>query len=430
MGEIERVEIIPFKRLDDVKILLKKGADGSDGAGIASIVKTGTSGLVDTYRITLTNGDIYTYNVTNGNGITSIAKTGTVGLVDTYTITFDNGNTETFTVTNGADAAGSTNLAYVEGSAVASKNYVVGDYLILEDVLYKVTAAISSGAALVVNTNITAAVVCDQLKTHEDNIPWIGTCSTASGTAAKVATLSEAPGTFNLINGTKVRILFTNENEAANPTLNVNGTGAYPITTRGNSGNKIKHSWGSSTAVEFIFDNSCWIMSPQAIDIEYLRKFISYEEGSTASQAYKVGEYILSGNNLYEVIQDISAGDSFVVNINVDVAYITDALSALIYNRELSLSAVSSDWSASANAQGYYTNTIDIGDKAFVGQTPDVILSPGATTAETAAFRSICNPNGYAEISGTNCILYAKKKPTTTFSIILRGYYVDLPQPD
>lgn len=38
-----------------------------------------------------------------GNGIASIAKTATVGLVDTYTITFTDGTTTTFTVTNGED---------------------------------------------------------------------------------------------------------------------------------------------------------------------------------------------------------------------------------------------------------------------------------------------------------------------------------------
>ena len=39
-----------------------------------------------------------------GNGIASITKTGTSGLVDTYTITYTNGNTTTFTVTNGEDS--------------------------------------------------------------------------------------------------------------------------------------------------------------------------------------------------------------------------------------------------------------------------------------------------------------------------------------
>lgn len=88
----------------------EQGIQGETGNGIASVELTSTSGLVDTYTITFTDGNTTTFNVTNGqdgidgqdgNGIASIQKTSTSGLVDTYTITFDNGNTETFTVTNG-----------------------------------------------------------------------------------------------------------------------------------------------------------------------------------------------------------------------------------------------------------------------------------------------------------------------------------------
>ena len=43
-----------------------KGATGAQGVGISSIAKTGTSGLVDTYKITLTNGQTSTFTVTNG----------------------------------------------------------------------------------------------------------------------------------------------------------------------------------------------------------------------------------------------------------------------------------------------------------------------------------------------------------------------------
>ena len=134
--------------------VLAEGLKGETGNGISSIAKTKTEGLVDTYTITFTNGDISTFTVTNGatgaqgeqgiqgiqgekgddghtpvitiqngqwyidgvdsgksaegvkgdtgNGISSIAKTNTEGLVDTYTITFTNGETTTFTVTNGA----------------------------------------------------------------------------------------------------------------------------------------------------------------------------------------------------------------------------------------------------------------------------------------------------------------------------------------
>ncbi len=85
-------------KIEQVKVCLVKGADGS---GIASIEKTGTVGLVDTYTITMDDGSKSTFTVTNGSSIASIEKTATVGLVDTYTVTLTNGNTSTFEVTNG-----------------------------------------------------------------------------------------------------------------------------------------------------------------------------------------------------------------------------------------------------------------------------------------------------------------------------------------
>ena len=86
---------------------IPQGVKGDTGNGIQSIRKTGTSGLVDTYTITFTDGQTTTFTVTNGakgdtgNGIASIEKTSTVGLVDTYTITYTDGTTSTFAVTNG-----------------------------------------------------------------------------------------------------------------------------------------------------------------------------------------------------------------------------------------------------------------------------------------------------------------------------------------
>ena len=99
----------------------EKGDTGATGNGIVGISKTSTSGLVDTYTITFTNGSTTTFQVTNGAdgtdgtngtngtdgtdgvGISSVTKTGTSGLVDTYTMTFTDGTTTTFTVTNGQD---------------------------------------------------------------------------------------------------------------------------------------------------------------------------------------------------------------------------------------------------------------------------------------------------------------------------------------
>ena len=44
----------------------KDGANGKDGVGISKIEKTGTEGNVDTYAISLTNGTVYNFTVTNG----------------------------------------------------------------------------------------------------------------------------------------------------------------------------------------------------------------------------------------------------------------------------------------------------------------------------------------------------------------------------
>ena len=147
------------------------GLKGDTGNGIASIVKTSTEGLIDTYTITYTDGSTTTFVVTNGengiqgiqgesgedghspvitigengnwfidgvdttqkaqglkgdtgNGISSIVKTSTDGLVDTYTITFTNGSTSTFTVTNGTNY--SENIQGLDFFLLDDGTYAVG----------------------------------------------------------------------------------------------------------------------------------------------------------------------------------------------------------------------------------------------------------------------------------------------------------------
>ena len=85
-----------------------KGDKGTDGRAITSVTKTGTSGLVDTYKIQFSDNTSTTFTVTNGSSIKSIAKTGTSGLVDTYKVTLTDNTTSTFTVTNGNGIASIT----------------------------------------------------------------------------------------------------------------------------------------------------------------------------------------------------------------------------------------------------------------------------------------------------------------------------------
>lgn len=101
----------------------------------------------------------------NGRGITSIKKTGTTGSVDTYTITYTDNTTSTFTINNSDSISLQRQIvpsAAVESSAIASQAYAAGDYVVVNGILRKVTAAIAKGNSIS-DSNSAATTVADEL---------------------------------------------------------------------------------------------------------------------------------------------------------------------------------------------------------------------------------------------------------------------------
>lgn len=121
----------------------QQGVKGKDGQSIKEIKKTSTSGLTDTYEISLTDGTKKSFTVTNGKGIKSIAKTSTSGLVDTYTITYTDGTTSTFTVTNGSGGGSGNGITSISKTSTSG---LVDTYTIMMTDGTKSTFTVTNGA--------------------------------------------------------------------------------------------------------------------------------------------------------------------------------------------------------------------------------------------------------------------------------------------
>ena len=139
------------------------GAPGEDGFSPEITVQDITGG----HRITITDATgTKTVDVMDGedgqpgqpgqpgatgNGIASITKTGTVGLVDTYTITYTNGTTTTFTVTNGSDATVTVDDALSTTSENPVQNKVINSALsdLTDDLNHKVDDVQIDGTSIV-----------------------------------------------------------------------------------------------------------------------------------------------------------------------------------------------------------------------------------------------------------------------------------------
>lgn len=90
------------------------------------------------------------------------------------------------------------------------------------------------------------------------SITHYGTCSTTAVTVNKTVSLSG----FNLVTGSRIAVKFSYSNTAANPTLNVNSTGARAICYRGSNAvsDSSYYRWQAGDIVEFIYDGTNWVI--------------------------------------------------------------------------------------------------------------------------------------------------------------------------
>ena len=87
-----------------------------------------------------------------------------------------------------------------------------------------------------------------------------GTCDTAANTVEKAVV---CPDFDELATGVTMHIKFTNTNTIAEPTLNVNSTGARAIVRYGTTkvGTTVKTSWPAGAVISFTYDGMSWCMN-------------------------------------------------------------------------------------------------------------------------------------------------------------------------
>lgn len=108
----------------------------------------------------------------DGRGISKIEKTATTGAVDTYTISYTDGTESTYEVKNSDNVAIQRQIvpsAAVESSTTASQAYAAGDYVVVGGVLRKVKSSITKGSTIG-DSNSTATTVTGEIKTVQDSV--------------------------------------------------------------------------------------------------------------------------------------------------------------------------------------------------------------------------------------------------------------------
>lgn len=156
-----------------------------------------------------------------------------------------------------------------------------------------------------------------------------GLCTTPGGTAAKVVSLSAFDA---LMTGVTIAVKFSQANTAANPTLNVNGTGDIPIYVYGSTkpGTTAATSWASNSIVTFTYDGTNWCMN----DVSSNNSIISMLESEVTTEAtaravaitqvysriaptydstatYRKNDLVIYGEQLYRCNNDITVAEAW-----------------------------------------------------------------------------------------------------------------------
>ena len=238
-------------------------------------------------------------------------------------------------------------------------------------------------------------------------------CDTAADVAAKTVTVDG----FELTPGAMLIIKFTNANSIAEPTLDVNGTGAKPMYRYGTttlSTGTTTTGWVAGAVQWFTYDGTGWVRDYWN-NTTYTNASLgcgygtcSTEAGTTAKTA-SLSSYSLTANGIVAIKFTNDVPASATLNIN------SKGAKSIYYNGAAIKAGVikAGDVATFVYNSHYYLLSIDRWQKDIDSLNADITAIQAHTEKDHAPSDAEKNVQSDWSITDTNSDAYIKNKPTT-----------------
>lgn len=334
------------------------------------------------------------------------------------TVNFQNNNSATNPTLN-VNQSGAKPIYYTKKVLPSNAYWMAGDIIdfIYDGTNWNIITETSPRA-----DKLTTARYIDGITFNgASNIHHYGTCSTAAGTAAKTASVNGGSN-FSLVTGAKIYIKFSAANTVANPTLNINSTGAKNIYYQG-AALTVAQSWEAGETVPFIYDGTNWnIISAPSTKTKKLST-IRYIDGAkfdgTANSHHYGSCSTAAATATKTASVNSSNGFSLVTGAKVTIKF---SAANTVANPTLNISSTGAKaiyYQGAAITSEQYWEVGDVIDFIYDGTNWNMITAPAPKAEKLSTTRYIDGVafNGTANIEHHGVCITAADEAEKTVSI-------------
>ena len=294
-------QIISLAFLPQTRELVATLANGENIKATFAEATTSDTGLMSAVMVQKLEGIAKGAQV---NSVTSVNnQTGAVNLgkadigLDKVDNSADSEKSVYYATTSGAAAAADRAVSDANGNNIANT--------------YLAKTGTASSASKLSTTQKINGVSYD----GSEPVSYGGLCQTAAGTAAKTVSITN----YTLTDYSTICVMFQNVNTAANPTLNVNSTGAKPIKLNNIATSKITTAAYQPVSLQY-YSNAWHIIDPNAnisADAPKLLGGFCSTAAATADKVVTINNFTLADySTICVTFQNVNTAENPSLNVN------------------------------------------------------------------------------------------------------------------